>query len=383
MIHSKMGLKTKAVHAGQDPSLFHGASSVPIYNGSTFAQPDPDHPGAYDYGRSGNPTRAALESAIADMESGVRGFAFASGMAAISSALLLFKPGDHVIAPEDVYGGTYRILTTLFKQWGLETSFIDTTRPELVEAAVRSNTRGLILETPSNPLLKITDIEAMVQIARRHSLLTIIDNTFPSPWLQRPIERGIDIVLHSATKFIGGHSDVIAGLAVTRTGELGKRMRSVQNGTGSVLGPQDCWLVLRGLKTLAVRMQAQQHSAQIIAEELSCWPSIAAVHYPGLPAHPGRAVNERQSSGPGAVLSFELKGGGVAALKVLGGVKLCLPAVSLGGVETILSYPARMSHAALPPAERKARGITDGLLRLSAGLEDPKDILDDLRTAIG
>ncbi|MBF0595681.1 MAG: PLP-dependent transferase [Candidatus Omnitrophica bacterium] len=381
MTHKDINPRTKTIHCGQDRDPFTGASSMPIYQGSTFAQPDPDHPGVYDYGRSGNPTREALESAIAELEGGVRGFAFASGMAAITASLLLLKPGDHVIAAEDIYGGSYRILTTLFKQWGLETSFIDMTRPDLVEAAVRPQTRALFVETPSNPLLKITDLEAMGLIARKHQLLTIIDNTFPTPWLQRPIERGFDIVLHSATKFLGGHSDCVAGLAVTRTDDLARRIKGIQNITGSVLGPQDSWLILRGIRTLAVRMDAQQRSAQAVAEALSSWPGINKVFYPGLAAHPGRELNERQSSGAGAVLSFELKDGFVAR-QVLSRVKLCLPAVSLGGVESILSYPAKMSHAAMPPEERKLRGITDGLLRLSVGLEDPKDLLEDLLQAL-
>ncbi|MEI8012798.1 MAG: aminotransferase class I/II-fold pyridoxal phosphate-dependent enzyme [Candidatus Omnitrophota bacterium] len=382
MSHNDLELTSRLVHSGQDRDPFTGASSVPIYQASTFAQPDPDHPGAYDYSRSRNPTRDALEKSIAELEGGTHGFAFGSGMAAISAAFFMLKAGDHVIAPEDVYGGTYRILTTLLKQWGLTTTFVDMTYPERMAQAVLPNTKAIFVETPSNPLLKITDLDAVVAIARRHDLLTIIDNTFPTPFLQRPIEHGFDIVLHSATKFIGGHSDVIAGLGVTRTAELGRRMKAVQNSVGSILGPQDSWITLRGLRTLAVRMEAQQRAAQMIAEELTTWPQIVKVHYPGLKDHPGRTLNERQSSGPGAVLSFELKDA-PAALRTLAGVKLCFPGVSLGGVESILSYPSRMSHAAMPTEERHARGITDGLLRLSAGLEDPNDILKDLQQAMG
>jgi cystathionine beta-lyase/cystathionine gamma-synthase len=381
MSHKKTGPRTKVIHAGPDRDPFTGASSIPIHQGSTFAQPDPDHPGPYDYSRSGNPTREAVESAIAELEGGVRGLAFSSGMAAISATLLLLKPGDHVIAPEDVYGGTYRILTTLFKQWGLTTSFVDMTRPQLIEEALLPNTKMIFVETPSNPLLKITDLKAVVRIAQNKGILTVIDNTFPTPYLQRPIPQGFDIVVHSATKFIGGHSDVIAGLAVARTDELGKKLKFIQNTVGAVLGPQDSWIVLRGIRTLAVRMEAQQQTAQAVADELSRWPQVLKVHYPGLKDHPGREINERQSSGPGAVLSFEVKDGAVAR-RVLSRVKLCLPAVSLGGVETILSYPAKMSHASIPAEERRSRGITDGLLRLSAGLEDAEDIIADLRQAI-
>ncbi len=382
MSHKDLEFTSRLVHSGQDRDPFTGASSVPIYQASTFAQPDPDHPGAYDYSRSGNPTREALEKSIAELEGGTHGFAFASGMAAIAAAFFMLKAGDHVIAPEDVYGGTYRILTSLLKQWGLATTFVDMTYPERIDQAVLPNTRAIFVETPSNPLLKITDLDAVVAIARRHDLLTIIDNTFPTPFLQRPIAHGFDIVLHSATKFIGGHSDVIAGLGVTRTAELGRRMKAVQNSVGSILGPQDSWITLRGLRTLAVRMEAQQRTAQTVAEALITWPQVVKVHYPGLKDHPGRTLHERQSSGPGAVLSFELKDA-PAALRTLAGVKLCFPGVSLGGVESILSYPARMSHAAMPPEERHARGITPGLLRLSAGLEDPRDILKDLKQALG
>ncbi len=382
MSHKDLEFTSRLVHSGQDRDPFTGASSVPIYQASTFAQPDPDHPGAYDYSRSGNPTREALEKSIAELEGGTHGFAFASGMAAISAAFFMLKAGDHVIAPEDVYGGTYRILTSLLKQWGLATTFVDMTYPERIDQAVLPNTRAIFVETPSNPLLKITDLDAVVAIARRHDLLTIIDNTFPTPFLQRPIAHGFDIVLHSATKFIGGHSDVIAGLGVTRTAELGRRMKAVQNSVGSILGPQDSWITLRGLRTLAVRMEAQQRTAQTVAEALITWPQVVKVHYPGLKDHPSRTLHERQSSGPGAVLSFELKDA-PAALRTLAGVKLCFPGVSLGGVESILSYPARMSHAAMPPEERHARGITPGLLRLSTGLEDPRDILNDLKQALG
>lgn len=372
---------TRAVHAGRDRDPYTGGSSIPIYQASTFAQPDPEHPGLYDYARSGNPTREALELAVAELEGGAVGLAFASGMAAITSALLLLKPGDHVVAAEDIYGGTHRVLTKLFAQWGLETTFADMTNPDAVEGAIRPGTRALFAETPSNPLLRITDLDAMAAIARDHRLLAIVDNTFQTPWLQRPLERGFDIVLHSATKFIGGHSDVIAGLAVTRDEEIGRRLKAIQNSTGNILGPHDAWLVLRGCKTLGVRMDRQQATAGNVARKLQKWKAVRKVHYPGLAGHPGRAVHRRQSSGDGAVLSFELADRELA-LRVLKRVRLMLPAVSLGGVDSILSYPAMMSHAALSPAERKARGITDGLLRLSVGLEAAEDLLADLEQAV-
>jgi cystathionine beta-lyase len=372
---------TGIVHAGRDRDPFTGGSSIPIYQASTFAQPDPLHPGAYDYSRSGNPTREALELAIAELEGGKTGLAFASGMAAITAALLLFKPGDHLVVSEDIYGGTYRLLATLLTQWGLQTTFVNMADSGAVEAAVTPRTRALFVETPSNPLLKITDLKATAALAREHGLLSIIDNTFLTPWLQRPIEFGFDIVLHSATKFIGGHSDVVAGLAVTRDGELGRRLKRIQNATGSILGPQDSWLVLRGCKTLGVRMDRQQETAGAMAGELRSWKAVGRVYYPTLPGHPGRAVQRRQAGGGGAVLSFEVADR-AAALRVLKRVRLMLPAVSLGGVDSILSYPAMMSHAAMPEAERKARGITDGLLRLSVGLEAAEDLLGDLEQAV-
>ena len=297
MAHENVEFTTLTVHAGVDRDPFTGASSIPIHQGSTFAQHDPANRPAYDYGRSGNPTREALEKAIADLEHGKHGFAFASGMAAVSASLFLLKSGDHIIAPEDVYGGTYRILTTLLAQWGLSTTFVDMSKPERIEAAITPKTTAIFVETPSNPLLKITDLAAVSAIAKKHKLLTIIDNTFQTPYLQRPLEHGFDIVVHSATKFLGGHSDVIAGLAVTADDGLGQRLKAVQNSVGSVLAPHDSWLVLRGIRTLAARMDVQQRNAQTIAEALLSWPDVKQVFYPGLKDHPGREINERQSSG--------------------------------------------------------------------------------------
>jgi cystathionine beta-lyase len=376
-----MDYKTLILHTGKDRDPFTGAASIPIYQVSTFAQEDPDKRGLYEYGRGNNPTRDALEHTIALLEGGARGYAFASGVAAISSVLLLFKPGDHIVVAEDVYGGTYRVLTTIFAQWGLTHTFVDMTDPDKIAGAVRPETKAIFAETPSNPLLKITDCAAVVGIAKKYGLLTIMDNTFMSPYLQRPIELGFDVVVHSATKFLGGHSDLIAGLAVTKDEELGLRLKAIQVGFGAILGPQDSWLVLRGIKTLSARMDAQQKSAQFVAEWLSKQRAVKKVHYPTLPSHPGREIHLRQASGGGAVVSFEFENG-PAAKHVLKRVKLSLMAVSLGGVESILSYPPGMSHAAMPPAERAARGITDGLVRLSVGLEDPRDLCEDLGQAM-
>ena len=376
-----MDYRTKILHTGKDRDPHTGASSVPIYQASTFAQDDPVQFGPYEYARGANPTRNALEQTIALLESGSRGYAFASGMAAISSVLLLFGPGDHIVVAEDVYGGTYRVLTTLFRRWGLRHTFADMTYPERIEEAVEPGTKAIFAETPSNPTLKITDLAAIMEIAGKRNLLTIIDNTFMSPYLQRPIELGFDVVIHSATKFIGGHSDVVAGLAVTKDEELGQRLKKIQNNFGAILGPQDSWLLLRGIKTLSARMEAQQKSAGIIADWLVGQPLVKKVYYPTLSTHPGREIHLKQASGGGAVVSFELSGGEITK-EMLRRVKLPLMAVSLGGVESILSYPATMSHSSMPHSERHARGITDGLVRLSVGLEDPYDLCEDLSQAI-
>lgn len=377
-----MNYATRLIHSGKDRDPYTGASSIPIYQASTFHQADPEHLGQYDYARSGNPTRESLEQAIASLEGGVRGLAFASGMAATSSVLMLFTPGDHLVVGQDIYGGTYRALTTLFRQWKLEVTFVDSGNPEAVRRAITPATRALFVESPANPLLSITDLRAMAAIAREHKLLAITDNTFMTPFYQCPLELGFDIVVHSATKFLGGHSDLIAGLAVTRDPELGRRLKAIQNTFGAILGPQDSWLVLRGIKTLGVRMEAQQRTAGLMAQWLLKRPEVKRVFYPGLEQHPGYAIHKAQASGAGAVLSFELQDV-PTAVSLLKRVKLPLMAVSLGGVESILSYPATMSHAAMPQVERRARGISDSLVRLSAGLEAPEDLIADLEQGMG
>ncbi|WP_428559026.1 MAG: trans-sulfuration enzyme family protein [Solidesulfovibrio sp. DCME] len=377
-----MDLTTLLIHGGQDPDEPYGDLSLPLHPTSTFAQADPARPGRFDYARSGNPTRQAVESHIAALEGGARGLAFASGMAAITSVLLLFSPGDHILAGRDLYGGAYRALTTVFARWGLETTFVDTTDPGALAAAVTPRTRAIYVESPSNPLLTVTDLGAVAALAKAQGLLVIVDNTFLTPVLQRPLAHGCDIVLHSATKFLGGHSDLVAGLAVTADAALGQKLYAVQNTCGAVLGPQDCWLLARGMRTLAVRLAAEQETARELATWLAGRPEVARVHYPGLPGHPGHAIQARQADGPGAVLSFELQSA-KAAEAFMRTVRLPKVAVSLGGVESILSYPAAMSHAAVPPAERAKRGITDALLRLSVGLESAADLKDDLGRAVG
>ncbi len=376
-----MKYKTRILHKSGGIDPFTGASSTPIYQASTFAQEDPIKFGKYEYSRGANPTRDVLENAITELEGGETGHAFASGMAAISSVFLLFKPGDHIVVGEDVYGGTYRILTTLFKQWQLKCTFVDSTDIDAIKKAILPETKAIYVETPSNPVLKITDLAAVADIAKESGLLAITDNTFMTPYLQRPIELGFDIVIHSATKFLGGHSDLIAGLAVCKTKELGHKLGFIQRAFGAILGPQDCWLVLRGIKTLSARMDAQQRSAENLASWLVNQDGIKKVYYPTLPHHPGRDIHTKQASGGGAIVSFELESR-VKAFDFMRRIRVPLLAVSLGGVESILSYPATMSHAAMPENERLKRGIKDSLVRLSVGLEDPEDLKEDISQAL-
>jgi cystathionine beta-lyase len=377
-----MKFATRLVHGSHAIDPATGALSIPVYQTSTFAQQSVDHFGKYDYARSGNPTRDALEEAIADLEGGSAAFAFGSGMAAISSSLMLFAPGDHLVVCEDVYGGAYRVLTRLFSQWGLEVTFVDATSLPAIEAAIRPATKAIYLESPSNPLLKVTDLRGAAAIARKHGLLTLVDSTFMTPYLQRPLELGCDIVIHSGTKFLNGHSDVVCGFAVVKDEKLAARLRFVQNAFGAILGPQDCWLTLRGLKTLKIRMEESQSSCVKVAAWLASQPQVTRVYYPGLESHPGHAIHKAQASGPGAVLSFELESYELTK-KLLEGIHLAAFAVSLGGVESILSYPAKMSHAAMPQAERASRGISDTLVRFSVGLEDADDLIADLARLIG
>ncbi|WP_227762687.1 aminotransferase class I/II-fold pyridoxal phosphate-dependent enzyme [Zhaonella formicivorans] len=372
---------TKLIHFGGEIDPSTGAASVPLYQASTFHHFSLADPPRYDYTRSGNPTRQALEDYIAFLEGGVEGFAFASGMAAISTAFLLLSSGDHVIVTEDVYGGTYRLLTTILNRLNIESTFVDMTDLEKVVAAKKPNTKAVFMETPSNPTLKITDIKAVTAWAEANGLITMLDNTFMTPYLQRPIELGVDIVLHSATKFLSGHSDLLAGLAVARTEDLAQRLKHLQNSLGNVLGVQDSWLLMRGIKTLKARMDQAEKSARRLADWLSKHPSVVKVYYPGLPNHPRREIHEQQSLGYGAVVSFDV-GSGQAARRLLQKAKIPLVAVSLGAVESILSYPALMSHAAMPREVRMERGISDGLLRFSVGLEDIEDIIKDLEQAL-
>jgi cystathionine beta-lyase len=376
-----MKLATRMIHGGPTIDAATGALGVPIYQISTYRQTSAEQFGKYDYARGDNPTREALEELVANLEGVSRCLAFASGMAAMCTTLFIFSPGDDLVVCDDVYGGAYRVLSTIFSRMGIVSSFVDATDLAAIEAAIRPETKGLYLETPSNPLLKITDLRGAAAIAKRHKLITLVDNTFMTPYLQRPLELGCDIVLHSGTKFLNGHSDVVCGFAVTNDHELGKRIRYVQNAFGTGLGPQDAFLTLRGVKTLKVRMDQSLQNTQAVVRGLTGHPRVKAIHYPGLAEHPGHDIHNAQADGPGAVFSFELDSYATTK-RLLENCHLAAFAVSLGGVESIISYPARMSHAAVPPEERLRKGISDTLVRLSVGLEDPQDLLADLLQAM-
>ncbi|MBZ6025357.1 cystathionine beta-lyase [Bacillus cereus] len=358
-----------------------GAVNVPIYNTSTFHQFDVDTFGKYDYSRSGNPTREALEDIIALLEGGTKGFAFASGIAAISTAFLLLSQGDHVLISEDVYGGTYRVITEVLSRYGVSHTFVDMTNLEEIKQNIKPNTKLFYVETPSNPLLKVTDIREVSKLAKSIGALTFVDNTFLTPLFQKPLELGADVVLHSATKFIAGHSDVTAGLAVVKDSELAQKLGFLQNAFGAILGPQDCSLVLRGLKTLHVRLEHSAKNANKIAHYLQEHSKVKNVYYPGLQTHLGFDIQQSQATSAGAVLSFTLQSED-ALRKFLSKVKLPVFAVSLGAVESILSYPAKMSHAALSQEARDKRGISNSLLRLSVGLENVNDLISDFENAL-
>jgi len=371
---------TLLVHQGTDRDPHTGASAIPIYQASTYHHPG-GQGGEFDYARSGNPSRQQVEEAIALLEGGVRGFAYASGMAAIGSTLALLKSGDHLIAPEDLYGGSWRYLNTVLPQQGITVSFVDTSDLASIKAALTPQTRALFLETPTNPLFKITDLCGVVALARERQLLTFLDNTFMTPLLQRPLELGIDVVIHSATKFLGGHSDLLAGLVTTADNDLAKRLKHFQNAFGAVLAPFDSFLLARGLKTLKLRLEAGQANAQQLAERLAAHPAVARVYYPGLTDFPDRERHFSQASGAGAVLSFVLRDARQVPT-VLQRIRLPIIAPSLGGVETILTHCWSMSHAAIPAEVKQSLGIGPELLRLATGIEDVEDLWSDLEQAL-
>ncbi|AXI08911.1 cystathionine gamma-synthase [Oceanobacillus zhaokaii] len=375
--------ETKLIHAAGngkgDPIT--GAVNPPIYLSSTFHQKRFDTFGDFDYSRSGNPTRQVVEEKIAELEGGARGLAFASGMAAISSAFFLLSAGDHVVVTKDVYGGTYRFVTEVLNKYEIDYTFVDMTDLDAAAQAIQSNTKVVYMETPSNPCLNITDLSALIRVAHANNCLAFVDNTFMTPLFQNPIALGADLVLHSATKFLSGHSDIIAGLAVTKTTELGEKLAFIQNSFGSILGAQDAYQLIQGIKTLGTRMRQSTKSAEKIANFLETHPIVKDVYYPGLTTHPGHTIHRSQSTGYGAVLSFKLPTK-KATKAFVENVQIPVFAVSLGAVESILSYPATMSHAAMPKEERDKRGITDGLLRFSVGLEHVDDLLADFVQAL-
>lgn len=376
-----MKMDTKLIHGGIFGDEHTGAVSVPIYQVSTYKQEGVGNHKGFEYSRTGNPTRHALEVLIADLENGVRGFAFSSGMAAISTIVSLFNQGDHLVVGDDVYGGTYRVLSKVFSRLGIDFTMVDTSDLSNVEAAILPNTKAIYMETPSNPLLKVTDIAGLSAIAQKHNLLSIVDNTFLTPYWQNPLDLGADIVLHSATKYLGGHSDVVAGLVAVKDTELGEQLHFVQNSIGAVLGPQDSWLLIRGMKTLGLRMKAHETNSRRLAEWLSEHEQVSKVYYPGLASHPGHELATIQAKGYGGIISFDV-GSAERADQVLSKTKYFTLAESLGAVESLISVPARMTHASIPAERRAELGITDGLIRISVGVEDVEDLIQDLAQAL-
>jgi cystathionine beta-lyase/cystathionine gamma-synthase len=374
--------ETLAIHAGQRPDPVHGAVMQPIVLSSTFAQPEPGRPLRYDYSRSGNPTREALEACLAALEGGKFGFAFASGCAAATTLLHTLKPGDHVVCGDDVYGGTYRLFARVLEPFGVHASFVDLRSEEALLAAIRSETRMIWLETPTNPMLRLADIQLVASIARHHRVRLVVDNTFASPILQSPLALGADVVLHSTTKYVNGHSDVVGGALITSDAELSERLRFLQNAIGAVPSPMDCYLVLRGIKTLPLRMQRHVASATELAQRLEQHPAVSRVHYPGLSSHPQHELCLRQMRGGGGIVTVEIDGGVPAASACLRALRYFALAESLGGVESLAEHPAIMTHASIPEAVRRASGITDGLIRLSVGIEHVDDLWSDLEQAL-
>ena len=375
-----MHIQTKLIHGGisEDPTT--GAVSVPIYQTSTYRQDGVGQPKQYEYSRSGNPTRFALEELIADLEGGVRGFAFSSGLSGIHAVFSLFQAGDHILLGDDVYGGTFRLFDKVLTKNGLEYTIIDTSNLDKIEQSIKPNTKALYLETPSNPLLKITDLEKSATLAHQHGLIVIADNTFATPYFQRPLDLGSDIVVHSGTKYLGGHSDVVAGLVTSNHKDLADQIGFYQNAIGAVLGPQDSWLLQRGIKTLSVRMEEHQKNAFVVADFLFSHPAVEKVYYPGLPDHELHGVAKQQMSCCSGMISFTLKNE-ESAIPFVESLQLFTLAESLGGVESLVEIPSVMTHASIPKEKREEAGIKDGLIRISVGIEYGQDLINDLAQA--
>ena len=377
-----MKFATKAIHAGQEPDPSTGAVMTPIFQTATYAQQGLGEHKGYEYSRTHNPTRTALEQCLAALENGQYGLAFASGMAAEQAVLSLLNAGDHLVSCDDLYGGSYRIFERIMRRYDVETSYVPAGNIAEYEQAIRPNTRLIWLETPTNPLLRLIDIAAVAEIAHRHNLLLVVDNTFASPYLQQPLQLGADIVIHSTTKYINGHSDVIGGAIVLNDGNVYESLKFYQNAAGGVPSPFDSWLTLRGIKTLAVRMRQHEENAQAAARFLAEQPRVEQVYYPGLPGHPDHALAKRQMSGFGGMVSFQFKGGIADVDTIVRRFKVFTLAESLGGVESLVCHPASMTHGSIPKEIRESRGLTDTLLRLSVGIEDTEDILADLEQAL-
>jgi cystathionine gamma-lyase/cystathionine beta-lyase/cystathionine gamma-lyase/homocysteine desulfhydrase len=376
-----MRFSSIAIHAGQEPDKATGAVTVPIYQTSTYAQEGLGRHKGFEYGRTQNPTRLAVERNLAALEGGKAAFAFASGMAAINAVMTLLAAGDHVIVSDNTYGGTFRLFDKVLKNFGLDFSYVDTREPQNVEDAIRPNTRLVFVETPTNPVMSLTDIRAVSAITGRRGIRLVVDNTFMSPYFQRPLELGADVVVHSTTKYLNGHSDSIGGVAILNDDRDIAGMAFIQNAAGAILSPMDSWLVLRGTKTLAVRMQQHDRNGRIVAQFLTEHPRVQKVYYPGLKSHPQYDLAKEQMTGFGGMISFET-GSLDNARRVLEGVRMCTLGESLGGVETLISHPATMTHASVPEVERNRLGITDGLVRISVGIEDVEDIIADLDGAL-
>lgn len=377
-----MKFKTLSIHAGQHPGSHQGAVMVPIYQTSTFAFRGVNQPGPFDYSRSGNPTRKALEDCLAALEGGTNGFAFATGMAAAVTVLMLFKTGDRILVHNDLYGGTYRLFQTVLRDKGIQADYIDLRRLDQLDRELARGAQAVWIESPTNPLMNLVDLEAVSALARRHRAVSICDNTFLSPYFQRPLELGVDIVVHSTTKYINGHSDVVGGGVIVRDAALAERIGFLQNAMGTCAGPQDCFLVLRGIKTLAIRMEEHNRNALAIAQWLEKHSKIASVLHPGLPSHPQHDLALRQARGFGGTFSFRVRGGQQAVFRLLERCRVFTLAESLGGVESLIDHPATMTHASIPPEVRNAMGIGDDLIRLSVGIEDVGDLIADLEQAL-
>jgi len=376
------GFGTRAIHAGNDPDPSTGAIMPPVYLSSTYVQEAPCVLKGYDYSRTCNPTRTALERNLAALEGGAHGLAFSSGMSAINTVLSLLSSGDHVLSSNDLYGGTYRLCTTMYEKLGIDFSFVDFSDIDAVREAIRPQTRLLMMETPTNPLLKLCDIAAIAALCRERSIMTMCDNTFATPYLQQPLCLGVDIVAHSTTKYLGGHSDVVGGALVVDDEELRGRLAHFQNTIGGTPGPLDCFLVLRGTKTLHVRMQRHCENAAVVAQELEKHPRVSHLHYPGSNSHPQHALAERQMRAAGGMVSFEVDASVADATRVASSFQVFALAESLGGVESLVDHPASMTHAAIPPEERAKAGFRDGLIRLSVGIEDVGDLVEDIHRAL-